>query len=54
MLEHGNVGFRLRSTQPTITLEILRRENPVASALMAKMNIAPKDRPQVKYVSTIL
>ncbi|MEH2127376.1 DUF4351 domain-containing protein [Nostoc sp.] len=28
--------------------EYLQQQNPVASALMAKMNIAPKDRPRVK------
>lgn len=28
--------------------EFLQQQNPVASALMAKMNIAPKDRPRVK------
>ncbi|MDZ8031065.1 DUF4351 domain-containing protein [Nostoc sp. DedSLP04] len=28
--------------------EYLQQQNPVASALMAKMNIAPKDRPKVK------
>jgi predicted transposase YdaD len=28
--------------------DFLQNENPVASALMAKMNIAPKDRPRVK------
>jgi predicted transposase YdaD len=28
--------------------EFARRENPVASALMARMNIAPGDRPRVK------
>lgn len=27
--------------------EYLQQQNPVASALMAKMNIAPKDRPRV-------
>ncbi len=28
--------------------DFLRQQNPVASALMAKMNIAPEDRPRVK------
>jgi hypothetical protein len=28
--------------------DFLNKSNPVASALMAKMNIAPKDRPKVK------
>ncbi len=28
--------------------DFLRQENPVASALMAKMNIAPEERPKVK------
>ena len=28
--------------------EFARRENPVASALMAKMNVAPEDRPRVR------
>jgi hypothetical protein len=28
--------------------DFLQQENPIASALMAKMNIAPKDRPKVK------
>jgi len=28
--------------------EYLQQQNPVASALMAKMNIAPQDRPRVK------
>ena len=28
--------------------DFLRHQNPVASALMAKMNIAPEDRPRVK------
>lgn len=28
--------------------DFLRHQNPVASALMAKMNIAPQDRPKVK------
>lgn len=28
--------------------EYLQQQNPIASALMAKMNIAPKDRPRVK------
>lgn len=29
--------------------DFLRQQNPVASALMAKMNIAPEDRPRVKF-----
>src|ERR687886_492103 len=29
--------------------DFLQHENPVASALMAKMNIAPEDRPRVKF-----
>ncbi len=29
--------------------DFVRHQNPVASALMAKMNIAPEDRPRVKF-----
>ncbi|HEY6331016.1 MAG TPA: DUF4351 domain-containing protein [Blastocatellia bacterium] len=40
--------FRLIQLNQLNWREYVRRENPVASALMAKMNIAPEDRPKVK------
>ena len=33
---------------PSLTADFLNQSNPVASALMAKMKIDPKDRPKVK------
>ncbi|HUK89042.1 MAG TPA: DUF4351 domain-containing protein, partial [Blastocatellia bacterium] len=44
------LDFRFRSIQLNRLdwREFARRDNPVASALMARMNIAPSDRPRVR------
>ncbi|MEQ9482816.1 MAG: DUF4351 domain-containing protein [Coleofasciculus sp. F4-SAH-05] len=43
-----NFNYAVIQLNPLNWRDFLEQQNPVASALMAKMNIAPEDRPRVK------